>query len=449
MAIAIDIPSKSYAALLNTDGVPLSDLQQMVGDPLTIFWGSNGDRDLASLFSIARPIGTRAISVADHDILRVTIDNGDDYVWELPVQDFTGIPTAASAGDTLVAPTTAIEVAEASGGNTILVGRTDSNVFLMQVGTYAPAPTQSPAPPSTFRLVAITHNEGLVRRRIDPLRNHVTRQVVVHRHSATRPVAPTSSEVTFDGFNTIIEPNSEWTDINTNIVGSDPLWIASREFQYISILDRWIGRSAWSIHLASSSFRIQYSSTADGPWVDTDPGTPELWVRYRLDDGTWATHQTRVSSSSRSWSTLAIASLRAGQVSVTRSTPTIDPDDFEWFCFTYQEDPNTGQGGLQGNIIPVTIPTWMFRGGDTTSGELQQNSLVYTFPRLGPGSMVRGDNAFPTTESYQDWYEAANASEQRGHITYSGPDETMPEVNSLRWFRGYSGALGVLILRAI
>ena len=130
-------------------------------------------------------------------------------------------------------------------------------------------------------------------------------------------------------------------------------------------------------------------------------------------------------------------------------TPTIDPDDFEWFSFAYQEDPDTSSSGIQGNQIPVVIPTWMFRGGDTTSGALQPNSLVYTFPRLGPASMVRGNYAFPTEDSYSDWYNNASGAEQRGHITYSGPNENEPEVNSLRWFRGYSGTLAILILRAI
>ncbi len=454
MAIPLNGPNKEYAGLMSPDGVPLGELQALVGDPNTIFLGANGNSDLATLFSIAIEIGPLAVSVSDHDFIRVTVDNGSGFSWQIPVQDFTGIPSPASEGDDISVGDAAgnqrsVTIEESNGGNTILMGRTDSNVVLLQFGTFAPAPTQNPAPPASMRVSAITHNQGLVRRRIDPLRNHITRTIILQRHSATEPPAPASGEVTFDGLTTTLARNSEWADINLEISGTDPRWIASVEFRYISVLDRWIPVGAWTVHLANNSFRIQYASSSTGPWLASDPGTTELWVRYRLQDGTWATHQTRVASISRAWRNIRVLFLPGGQVSITESVSQMDLDQFELISFQYQEDTNDGVLGTQGNAIPLLISSRDILSASASDGSVQENSLVYSFPRLGPSWMVRGNYAFPNNSAYESWYQDASAAEQRGHINFGGTVTGDPLFSSLRWFRGFSTNPATLRIRGI
>ena len=452
MALPIAVPAKPYTALLDTRGVPLDNLRALIGAPLEIQRGSNGASNPQALFATAQLLRPGAISASDHDILVVRVEGGaDSFEWRLDAQDWLDIPGAANPGDILStagASITGREVAENGGGNTIILGRNTAGQALLQLGTYAPASV--PANTAViFRLAVVTHNSGVLKRRIDPLRNHVTRQVVLHRHAAVRPDPPAVGEVEFDGINTILARNSEWQDININIAGTDPLWIASREYQYVAVVDRWVSRMAWSIHPADSTFRIQYSSTGAEPWLAADPGTPELWVRYRLDDGTWATHQTRVAGLTRQWRLIEVLYLPAGQVALSQNIPQMDLDQFELISFQYQEDADADRLGDQGNVIPHLLAAPDILSASSTDGAIQANSLVYSFPRLGPPWMVRGNYAFPNASAYEDWYQAASAAEQRGHINFGGGDVGDPMFDHLRWFRGFSTNSATLRIRGI
>ena len=130
------------------------------------------------------------------------------------------------------------------------------------------------------------------------------------------------------------------------------------------------------------------------------------------------------------------------------ATPTIDLESVELLSITYQGDTSTAPG-VQGTIIPTLVPGWMLRGTDLADGGLQQNSLLCVFDAITGGSAVRGHYMFANDTAYNDWRNAAHASEQRGHINLYGTVDASYDVNNVRIVRGYTGQVGVYVLRTI
>ena len=459
MAISLPVPVKNFARLSDTEGVGLGDMPAMAGSRLSLRVGettiTNTATDLVTAVLLNQLISFNA---ANHDEVWITArDLGatdPDAVieqWILPINDFTAL-ASASAGDTLDATSggqrTAIAVEGQMGGGTLLIGHTAQFVMLIQVGTWSATSNVGIRLEDGY----VSHNNGFVARKIEPLKSHTHRRIIVHRHAATRPAAPTAGEIRFDGDAVIPNSNSEWADINLPISGTDPLWLAAIDFQYIFSADIWRTTGTWTVYPADSTFRVQYSSTSTGPWVASDPGTEEAWVRYRLADGTWSMHQIRGSggAATRRWRTIVDATIAAARANITETFSAIDLADIEFVSLSYQGDRDVDTDGIQGVTVPLLIPASYIRSPDpTVLDSLQNEDIVYTADVVRGGTYVVGGAGFPNFASYTTWYQDASDAEQRGHFQLEGAARGDSTVTRLYFFRGYRVPQGRVIMRVL
>ena len=445
MSIPVPVPTHPFATLGNTEGVPLDLMRPMIGAGDELRMGTLTLNNPAGSLSEAVAIsGFVPITPATHDYLHIDIPGAR---FSLSIDEFIDIEEA-EVGDVLSTaadPATAKSAINPVNGETLLVGRTTNNGVLIQAGTHAPGSTRV-----AYNLHVESYDAGVLHRRISPFQDHATRQVILQRHSAVTPPAPTGTEVSFDGQRPILAEDSEWAPIDLQISGTDPLWLATITFQYHFTLTRWIRVGNWVVYPGASTFRIQYASSSSGPWVNADPGDSELWVRYRLADGTWSAHQVRgLSSSTRQWRELEVKSLTSGFTSSDARIPGLNLHATEWLSIAHQPDNNPSQSGIQGNIVSIEIPAQLLRGTDPSNAGLQRNSILFMFNQITGGTWVIGDEAFPNDTAYNDWRNAATTTEQRGHINFYGTAENDNMVSNARILRGHSANLGVFVFRSM
>ena len=181
MAIPVAVPTKPFAHLHDTEGVPLDSMRPLLGQGSEIAMGNV----TTATDQLAAAVGINSfvpVTPATNDRVIVRL-RGGTLEWSLSVDDFVLI-TAASEGATLTAAGsgyTARELRPTGSSQTLLIGRTSANGVLVQRGTWAPG-----AGAVVLELHVVSYGSGVLRRRISPLQDHATRQVILHPPQRTQ-----------------------------------------------------------------------------------------------------------------------------------------------------------------------------------------------------------------------------------------------------------------------
>lgn len=344
MAIQIDTPTKAYAQLLNADGIPLSDLQQLLGSQTETLLSSRRVANEAAWGNGFRFTGTQ-VDVSIHDSIRIALVSGAGALvedWTVSVEDWAAIGVAA-AGDDISSSAASLILRSDTG--TIRIGRTSANRVLCQRGTYTTTETDF-----NLNAYARSYDGGLLERRISPSRANPIRDIVLKTRSATQPSAPTN--VTFDA-NGVATPSGAdgWVLItDPDPAGTDPLWLAAAHNPYDSLTEMY-QPEAWVVTLGGSSFRQQWAEEDEGPWTDTPPAdATRLLTRVRVN-GMWQTYVVR-DDSPEGWTWLVATTLPAN------SSPHMVPLDVQdWTGFKWVEIiMRQFNGSLQGNRRSLLVP---------------------------------------------------------------------------------------------
>ena len=261
---------------------------------------------------------------------------------------------------------------------------------------------------------------------------------------------PTNEDVlSFDGVRPTLGEDSEWQSVDVPISGNDPLWLASITYRYAFSVSLWVQSGSWVVYPGGSTFRVQYAASATGPWVAADPQSEEMWVRYRLEDGTWSTHQVR-GVQNRTWRTILDHTVPATIRNTSIQIPRMDMADIEMVAVSYEGDLNSGAVGVQGQEVAILIPSPFIRSVDPAEVDLGDNAIIYQCDRLEGSNWTRGQWPVHNSGSpYSDWYRAATADKQRGHLFFGGAAEGDTVVYNLVFFRGYSSVAGQLRVYSI
>ena len=253
MAISVPVPVKDFARLSDREGVKLGDMPQMAGQRLSLQVGEATITDTATDLVTAVLLNQLiTFSVSAHDEVWITArDLGATdpteiiETWILPINDFVNLASAA-AGDTLDATSagqrTGITVDGEEGGGTLIIGHTTRFEMLIQAGTWSRQSNTG----IRFEDGYVSHNSGFVERKLEPLKDHAHRRIIVQTLSAVRPGDPARGEVRYDGRAVTTASNSIWKDINIPISGTDPKWLSAADFEYVFGADIWRETGNWA-----------------------------------------------------------------------------------------------------------------------------------------------------------------------------------------------------------
>lgn len=295
MASPTTVPSKDWAARASSKDIPLEEMAEILGAVVQSELASVSVANQAALATAVRLTGNR-VDGALHDSIRVALFNGTSGTligeWIIPdVEPWLEL-LASSPGDTLVEGTTALRVVQADGGNALLIGRSGGNRVTIQADGFATAETDFLA-----KSYGRGWSDGLLGRRLGPLREGHPKDIVFKRRSAAKPPAPvgyvidsSTGEATpgNDGWVLITAPDPDGTDPLWNAAVHNPVDAATG--LYHTTVDDWI------IYAVGSTYRQEFTDDRDDPktWVATPPAdTQYLETRIRKDDGTWAYYLVR------------------------------------------------------------------------------------------------------------------------------------------------------------
>ena len=442
MAINVSVPVKAFAHLSHTEGVPLSELKTSVGDVTLANLATRALNGISSYTNSVEITGGPA-DRTQHDSLIVRVTSGADPSYrsdhEITIDDFFLI-TERQEGQTIVdSADTGKNVSGTHG--TIVVGRTNTNKILFANNDLA-----------LTGIVAITvlsksHKNGLLDRRLSILREHHTKTEFVHTRSSTVPAAPTG--LVYDGETFEYPESSPWRNLDEPLTGNDQEYLASVEVSYDYDIGAWtIGTT--NVIEGGSNFSVQYGTSETGPWTATVPDTIELWVRYRLTDGTWSVHQTRTAATVGILRPTLLTSVLMAQNTSTidRRFPTASYSWADRFMFEliYQQFETNADDAALVNERRVLIPADRVRSTTfvnranlvdvTVQGLL--NSLLQTY------SMGTGANVVSATTGQHDcpfrFVTFVNSSGEDGDVG----------TNNASWFRFiryYTSVQGRFILR--
>ncbi len=436
MAIPLLSAPQPFAVRGDTDGVPLDNLSDVVGAKTTIRLGETAFGDIDQ---VAVALRVEGFEVQRHRYDGVIVYVQDEQAdsdpvllerWSIRIEQWAQL-TRSRNGAVLVSGSTGIPVTGELTGGTALIGRSTGNKVLFQTVGWT-----NNADDMVLYANVFTFRDGVLARRLEPLEDHATRQVIVHRSSPTKPAVPSPGEVMFNGQVPVFSDTTEWKHLETSLTGAtDPEWLASAEFVYNFNVGIWtVASNAWHVYPGGTTFRVQYASAANGPWVATAPDTDTLWVRYRLDDGTWSVHQVRGAETATNWRTILDVTLNNAQTTSEFRFTQIDTDEFQDVVVVYQGDRDAATAGLQGQQIPVAIPAFMVLSGDPTITDQQATSILAHFVEVNGSSFTVG-GAIPDLSA---WMNEADATEQRLRLDFYGSIFNDPFVSRLVVRRGYT-----------
>lgn len=342
MSIPLTPAVKPFASLRHNEGVPLAEMNPMVGLSDSVPMGNlNVDTgtDLSSSVILANAIVNRHYDDAIQIDIKGEFGVGfvEDNAYRFFIEDWTAL-TAVSAGTTL---DTVNETGLSISGNfgTILIGKEESNRLLIQSDNLRSGLTAAGHGNTRLDTVSLRYQGGMLNRRLELFEDSHAIPVIFERRSATKPAEPTGAGVSFGHPYPGIDG---WSLPGLSPSGTDPLWIAKSTFRFNHTYQEW-RLDSWIIirvDSTSSSFTVQYSE--DGmTWGSTVPVGDSLWVRTRLPDGTWATHQVR--SPERTWAPIGSISF-PGDGSSSPITHLLglpfSPNDFWFVVFEWEWNRN-------------------------------------------------------------------------------------------------------------
>ena len=290
MAANIPVPTKGYAAVGNDSGIPLGDLENIVGTLVERFRHTETITDVSS-GSTASRINYKPLQFATEYRVELVSSTGTELLnGTINSLTWQGLQTA-EVGDTLVhdgQPTQTGHRLTAVDGDpviaaTIMLGRTEDNFPLIQ-GVALPDQAVLDVFSTEFSGGAIT--ERLWRQ--TSAAPHVVRLKGYFVDDDTAETA--ASNVGYDGsFATGIE-GTGWYEGNepypggVDRVGKTEHWYRS-DAVYNPLAARWLISNS-DIFAPEGGVTVSYAVSAEGPWHDNQ-AADDLWRRWRDSSGFW------------------------------------------------------------------------------------------------------------------------------------------------------------------
>lgn len=296
MASPTIIPPKSYAARGATKDIPLDDMAQFLGALVETELASATVANQAALGRAVRPTGHR-VDGSLHDGIRVALyEAGGAQIdeWIIPdVEPWLAL-RVSSPGDTLVRDTTALRVLRESGGGALLIGRSSGNRVTIQADGFTTGENDFVA-----KAFGRGWTDGLLSRRLGPLRGGHPKDIVFKIRSASEPSAPVGYVI--DPSTGDATPGSDGYVLVTaaDPAGSDPLWNAAVHNPVDAATGLYrtsIPASDWIVYPVGSTYRQEFTADDEEPqtWTAAAPAdTAYLETRVRKPDGTWAYYIVR------------------------------------------------------------------------------------------------------------------------------------------------------------
>ncbi len=450
MAIGARVPVKKFATTSDTDGVLLTDMPELMGE-INWEWVASG---VNPRVNNARRLAGGQVSRANHDRIRIDVESFSAGVYTLvdsflvSIEQFYDINQAREGNNLSTAAGTGVIIAGVNTRNTLLVGRSTSNRILVQQGAWFDNTA------NLTRGYVLGHDGGALDRRLAPYSNAISRTVTVHRRSATKPSAPsegTSSdvgddEIRFDGTSIIFAENTEWSPLERELGGTDPLWLASANF---SLEDSGIWYpDEWTVYASGGTFSIEYSTDDGETWSTTLPVDEEFYLyRFRDDTSHWhGPFGVGIEPGSNGWRTVLVVSYAADQANgeVITFDPPLNWQDASELYFTWENEVQNHDGSIAtSNVSGVSVPKFEVRtrGSADTSGE-HVNQLLFRFAQGVATHWSRGKGL--VDPSYSAWLGAATQEDQRLRIDFIGAGDNEEAATSIRVFRGYRTRMGTL-----
>lgn len=349
--------------------VPLSHLNPLLGGQTETLLSSQRLANQAAWTQGYRLTGN-PVDVSVHDSIRVAVVSSGGVIaeeWTASVDEWRALP-ALGIGDDLAQSGRSIILRSDTG--TIRLGRSSGNRLLVQLGTYVTSLTN-------FNLngYALSFDGGLLERRIGPSRSHPLRDTILKIRSATEPAAPVGVTFSSDG---VATPGSDGYVLVTepDPPGTDPLWLAAAHNPYDPDTETY-NPEAWIITPGGTSFRQQWATDEDGPWLDSSSTLAtavRLVTRIRIN-GVWETYVVR-DSSYVPWTLFVVANIAANSA---------QPGDFalrgggDWRNFRLMEViMHQRNGSYRGNRLSMLVPSdYILSAGPDTSN--LDAELTYNF----------------------------------------------------------------------
>lgn len=378
--------SKDFAMIEHIGGVPLDELKILVGEPVQVMLAQDdditgfsvGETGHASPYRAFQPLTNfpTADILRIADILKVTLSIiatsealglYGRYNFYMFADDWSSL-TAAEVGDELsianntghllrATPEPGISHFSPTGSVEIYIGRTNTNEILLQHASNHPlllnhadiANTNNIGMTAAFDVYA----GGMLGSRIAALRAFdSTHRISIKGRFATRPAAPTTGLVLYDGLEpSFSSANSGWhLARDADPTGSDPLYYAATTADYDHVYRTWtVDDQEWLVASAdapvedtSAAFSIQFAESASGPW-HVPRANDDLWVRMREPDGTWRSFPFRAQDNS-GWELLTTQVFANHSARWRRRTMGFIPSQYQMFMFQFTNN-DTGASG--------------------------------------------------------------------------------------------------------
>ena len=452
MAHNILTPTKGYTTVGNTDGVPLHEMDPLLGSLSYVFLSGG---TASSYSATASRLPGQPVVRTEYDGIRITavhtaVDNSRTILeeWDMDIESFFTI-RQANEGNTLAATGVSPNGALVAGkltGDTMMIGRSSSNrILIQQGGTWS-----APANLSAFLGYVANRTGGDLERRLSTYETARSRQITVQRRSAAEPAAPLETEVTYDGTIITIADDSEWKTLEITPTGADPLWIATAEFTPTNTNTYEAG--TWIVHASGTSFSLQYSAD-DGRTWSTSPPTSVTNYIYRFRDGTahWHGPFNAGPENVREWVTKFAHNWAANE---TASSTHIFDATFDWsgesfIDITWTNSVSNGAGGeTTGNDRSITIPKMHIRSNaisDAGNGQQDYQLLVRLSDLEGNGWSV--GNA-TSNAVYTNWLGGATENDQRLRLDFQHTSANLERASQVRIIRGYTTRPGTIHIYA-
>ena len=417
---------KQYAHAEDTGGIPLDELQDLLGVKQQTFlaeitgrndefrYQSNGIYT-ANLY----PHSVTSQIVHVSDFIRVTCTRNylvdgtpTTDTWEFRTNSDNWFQlTEAEDGDILVSEETGILLRSEGPENdyvpaTIYIGRSEDNEVLVQTETLI-LPINHPEARMTVRIEFETYAGGLLGRRIGELRSFSPQHKLAFKRKSVAALtlndAPDIDDINYNGQTLSISADSDWVVASApDPSGVSTLYFAGTTATYDQVFGTWTIDNNWTISSTAPSstdarFAILFSTGENGerhsPRADSDD-----WVWLRKPDGYWEgfPFDQNIVIPDRNWRTLATWTVLSGEQPYTGYIPknlTTPLDistirDFKIHFRHYTEHHENETPGYTTDMMSVQNP--LAAGADfPASGH---DNLVVGFPENAAGFAREDDN---------------------------------------------------------
>ena len=276
MALSITQPVKDFATSVNTDGVPLSELNSIVGNQVEILRGADVLTETGSTTAALRLAFRFSSHVVRYRIVATTIGAVDTVHFNGEIDPlFILSLNSASAGDTLVQDgsntQTGFILTDPDSGariQDVLIGRTSDNFLLLQAAV----------PNGTLIDIFATEFSGgeigerLLRQAASP-----PHELRIRIKSDNVPTVP--ENLIYNNGYIVGLVGTDWVQDDRVLTGSGTEYYAFATATWNPLAGRWV-IGDWQVVSAAGGTLVQFSESDLGPWHETQ-ATADKWRRWR------------------------------------------------------------------------------------------------------------------------------------------------------------------------